>query len=55
MPMALHGALDSATAGEKYTEEAGIVDLNGDPFRFSNIDIRAIGLSMFTGARKRAW
>ena len=55
MQMALQGALDATTAVEKYAEETGIHDRNGDPFRFSNNDIRAIGLSMFIEARRRAW
>jgi hypothetical protein len=55
MQMALQGALDATRAVEKYAEESGITDRNGDPFRFTNADIRAIGLSMFIEARKRAW
>jgi hypothetical protein len=55
MQMALQGALDATRAVEQYAEEAGILDRNGDPFRFTNADIRAIGLSMFIEARKRAW
>jgi len=55
MQMALQGALDATAAVEKYAEETGIHDRNGDPFRFSNSDIRAIGLSMFIEARRRAW
>lgn len=54
MQMALQGALDATAAVEQYAEKSGIVDRNGDPFRFSNADIRAIGLSMFIEARKRA-
>lgn len=55
MQMALQGALDATKAVEEYAEKSGIMDRNGDPFRFSNADIRAIGLSMFIEARKRAW
>ncbi len=55
MQMALQGALDATKAVEKYAEDSGIIDRNGDPFRFTNADIRAIGLSMFIEARKRAW
>jgi hypothetical protein len=55
MQMALQGALDATRAVEQYAEESGILDRNGDPFRFTNADIRAIGLSMFIEARKRAW
>jgi hypothetical protein len=55
MQMALQGALDATRAVEQYAEELGILDRNGDPFRFTNADIRAIGLSMFIEARKRAW
>jgi hypothetical protein len=55
MQMALQGALDATRAVEKYAEESGILDRNGEPFRFTNADIRAIGLSMFIEARKRPW
>ena len=55
MQMALQGALDASKAVEAYAEDTGIIDRNGDPFRFSNDDIRAIGLTMFIEARKRAW
>jgi hypothetical protein len=55
MQMALQGALDATRAVEKYAEESGILDRNGEPFRFTNVDIRAIGLSMFIEARKRPW
>ena len=55
MQMALQGALDASKAVEAYAEESGIVDRNGAPFRFTNDDIRAIGLTMFIEARKRAW
>ena len=55
MQMALQGALDATRAVEKYAEEGGINDRNGDPFRFSNSDIRAIGLSLFIEARRRSW
>ena len=55
MQMALQGALDAGKAVEKYAEDSGIIDRNGDPFRFTNADIRAVGLSMFIEARKRAW
>jgi hypothetical protein len=55
MQMALQGALDATKAVEKYAEDSGIIDRNGDPFRFTNADIRAIGLSMFIESRKRAW
>jgi len=55
MQMALQGALDAGKAVEKYAEDSGIIDRNGDPFRFTNADIRAIGLSMFIEALKRAW
>lgn len=55
MQMALQGALDATRAVEKYAEEGGINDRNGDPFRFSNSDIRAIGLTLFIEARRRSW
>jgi hypothetical protein len=55
MQMALQGALDATRAVEKYAEESGILDRNAEPFRFTNADIRAIGLSMFIEARKRPW
>ena len=55
MQMALQGALDATRAVEKYAEEAGVNDRNGDPFRFSNADIRAIGLTLFIEARRRSW
>jgi hypothetical protein len=55
MQMALEGALDASKAVEAYAEDPGIIDCNGDPFRFSNADIRAIGLTMFIEARKRDW
>ena len=55
MQMALQGALDATRGVEKYAEEAGINDRNGDPFRFSNADIRAIGLTLFIEARRRSW
>ncbi len=55
MQLALQGALDATRAVEKYAEEGGINDRNGDPFRFSNADIRAIGLTLFIEARKRSW
>ncbi len=55
MQMALQGALDATRAVEKYAEEGGISDRNGDPFRFSNSDIRAIGLTLFIEARRRSW
>ena len=55
MQMALQGALDATLAVERYAEDSGIIDRNGVPFRFSNDDIRAIGLTMFIEARKRAW
>ena len=53
MQMALQGALDATMAAEKYAEETGINDRNGDPFRFSSSDIRAIGLTLFIEARRR--
>lgn len=55
MQMALQGALDASRAVEAYAEDTGIIDRNGDPFRFTNADIRAIGLTMFIEARKWAW
>jgi hypothetical protein len=55
MQMALQGALDASKAVEAYAEDSGIIDRNGDPFRFTNADIRAIGLTMFIESRKRAW
>lgn len=55
MQMALQGALDATKAVEEYAEKSGIMDRNGDSFRFTNADIRAIGLSMFIESRKRAW
>ena len=55
MQMALQAALDASKAVEKYAEDSGIIDRNGEPFRFTNADIRAIGLTMFIEARKRAW
>ena len=54
MQMALQGALNATRAVEKYAEEAGVNDRNGDPFRFSNADIRAIGLTLFIEARRRS-
>jgi hypothetical protein len=55
MKKALQSALDATRAAEQYAEEIGFVDRNGDPFRFSHLDIRAIGLSMFIEIRRRAW
>ena len=55
MQMALQGALDASKAVEAYAADTGIIDRNGEPFRFTSDDIRAIGLTMFIEARKRAW
>jgi hypothetical protein len=55
MRKALEAALDATKAVEQYAEQIGFVDRNGDPFRFSHLDIRAIGLSMFIESRKLNW
>ena len=55
MKKALQGALEATKAVEQYAEEISFQDPNGDPFRFSHVDIRAIGLSMFIEARRRNW
>jgi len=54
MQLALQGAFEATVAAERYAREASWCDLNGDPFRFSRSDIRAIGLTLFIEARRRS-
>jgi hypothetical protein len=53
MQLALQGAFEATVAAERYARETGWCDLNGDPFRFSRSDIRAIGLTLFIEARRK--
>ena len=55
MKKAFQGALEATKAIESYADTIGFQDRNGDPFRFSHLDLRSIGLSMFIEARKRSW
>ena len=55
MKKAFQGALEATKAIESYADTISFQDRNGDPFRFSHLDLRAIGLSMFIEARKRSW
>lgn len=55
MKKAFQGALEATKAIESYADTIGFQDRNGDPFRFSPLDLRSIGLSMFIEARKRSW
>jgi hypothetical protein len=55
MKRAFQGALEATKAIESYADTIGFQDRNGDPFRFSHLDLRSIGLSMFIEARKRSW
>ncbi|MCI0628735.1 MAG: popeye domain-containing protein [Acidobacteria bacterium] len=55
MKKAFQGALEATKAIESYADAIGFQDRNGDPFRFSHLDLRSIGLSMFIEARKRSW
>jgi hypothetical protein len=54
MQISLQHALEAASATERYAQEIGFNDSNGDSFRFSHADIRAVGLSLFIEARRRA-